>query len=101
MARESIFVVRQARQDRLSSGGGAPTETEVSGCTVVPLMNGGEETFQGQIVTADFFVKTPPGTDVKADDKVRIRGELCEVDGAPADYGRKGVLFQAQRVGTV
>lgn len=98
--RESIFRIRAARVDRLSTATPEPSEVEVRGCIVVPLMETGEQTFQGQIVTAEFFVKTPAGTDIKADDQVRIRGDLCQVEGAPADYGRKGVLFQASRVGT-
>lgn len=99
--KESIFVVRTAERDRLdTSAPNVSPDVEIPLCVVVPLLNTGEETFQGQIVTADFFVKCPAGSDVKADDKVKIRGDLCEVQGAPGDFGRKGVLFQARRIGT-
>jgi hypothetical protein len=102
-AKEAIFVLRAgARRDSLDEGPDtAGTETRVDGCTVVPLMQTGEETFAAQIVTADYFVKAPPGTDLLATDQVRIRGYLCEVEGVPADFGRKGILFQARRVGEV
>lgn len=99
--RETITRIRGARVDRLSAPGAAPEEEPIEGCIVVPLMNSGEETFQGQVVTADYFVKCPRGTDVVATDRLRIRGYLCEVDGVPADFRRRGVLLQARRTGTV
>lgn len=100
-AKESIAIVRTPKADSLDEPEEPADDVPVPGCRVVPLMNtGGEQTFTGQVVTADFFVQTPPGTDIKASDQVRIRGALCQVEGAPADYGRKGVLFQARRVGT-
>lgn len=99
--RETIYRLRGQVADRLRPGSGSVTREPITGCIVVPLMNTGEQTFQGQVVTADFFVKTPAGTDIVASDRLEIRGEECEVDGVPADYGRKGVLLQAQRTGTV
>lgn len=99
-AKESIEVLRQSEyRDSLDPDADALPPRRVDGCTVVPLMNVGEQTFAGQVVEADYFVKCPANTDLLASDRVRIRGEVCEVRGRPADFGRKGVLFQARAIG--
>lgn len=100
--KEAIEILRAAApRDSLDDGPAEQGSTRrVNGCVVVPLMNTGEETFAGQIVEANYLVRTPPRTDIKATDRVRLRGEVCEVLGAPADYGHSGVLFQARRVGS-
>ena len=97
--KEAIQVLRATERRDSLDGPSTPTPArEVPGCVVVPLMQVGEETFAGQIVEADYFVKAPAGSDVLSTDRVRIRGEECEVLGRPADYGRKGLLFQARSV---
>ena len=99
-AKEAIVIHRAGeRVDSLDPAPAGEPPRTVEGCTVVPLMQTGEETFAGQVVNADYFVKTPAGTDIKATDRVTIRGYDCAVEGVPADFGRKGVLFQASRIG--
>lgn len=104
MARkESVYRVRAARTDKLKPKTAPDPDVEIKGCTVVPILaDGMEQAGPGsQVIEADFFVKTPPGTDIKADDRLRVRGELMEIQGRPADFGRRGVLFYVRAVGTV
>lgn len=101
MKRESIIVRRPGtRRDSLDPAPAAAPPRTIAGCVVVPLMASGEQTFVGQVVDADYFVRCPAGTDLLATDRITIRGYDCAVAGVPADYGRKGVLFQARRTGT-
>ncbi len=64
---------------------GAPGETEVTGTSAQPAASeeatGGRDTVLREW---DWFV--PPGTDIRATDQVRFRGELYDVDGDPQPW---------------
>lgn len=79
----TVTVVRPLGEDAFGDPlPGDPAEFEVTGTSMQPAssiesIDGGD-----QIVSLwDWFV--PPGTDVRATDQVRFRGELYDVDGDP------------------
>jgi hypothetical protein len=60
---------------------GAMQEITVAGCVIAPA--GASEDVQGRDQVVDSLtVWFPPGTDVRATDKARVRGEVFEVDGS-------------------
>lgn len=81
----------------------------MAGCVVVPRAEtpdvGGEQQQARDTVIVGYTVYAPPGTDVVTTDRVRIRGETCEITGFPGDWGRSPfsgtygpVQFAADRV---
>lgn len=88
---------------------GTMTETPVEGCVVAPRAEspqvGGEQQQARDTVIAGWTVYAPPGSDILTTDRVRIRGEVCEITGHPGDWGRSPftgtagpVQFAADRV---
>lgn len=63
-----------------------PTELDIVGCGVA--LSGTTEPLQTarQAVDSDFDVFMPAGTDVTAQDRLLIRGLVCEVAGRPFDW---------------
>lgn len=62
------------------------TDTEIPGCIVWPGETDEPNRVAREIVDVIITVAMPPGTDVTAQDRVVVRGEVYEVDGAPFDY---------------
>lgn len=64
---------------------GSNTETDIAGCVVAPRdgnATSGNEVVQARDqVISGFVVWLPAGTDVRATDRMRVRGVVCEVDG--------------------
>jgi hypothetical protein len=88
---------------------GTVVETAIVGCVVAPRQEsaavGGEQQQARDTVIVGWTVYAPPGADVITTDRVRIRGEVCEVTGQPGDWGRSPytglagpVQFAADRV---
>lgn len=84
-------------------------EQSVKGCVVTPRQStptvGGDEQQARDTVIVGFTVYAPAGTDWATTDRVRIRGEICEITGEPGDWGQnpftgtKGPMqFAADRV---
>lgn len=102
----TVTVIRQAKVDRLSDdAAGAPTEHDVDGCAILPRINSNAEDGKGWVIIEGKMVIAPHGSDVLADDRVRIDGTLWEVDGAPGDYENKhgvgkATMFYLKKVGT-
>jgi len=66
---------------------------------------GGEQQQARDTVIVGWTVYAPPGSDFVTTDRVRIRGEVCEITGQPGDWrqspftGTAGPLqFAADRV---
>ena len=88
---------------------GPLVETPVPGCVVTPRAEtpsvGGDQQQARDTVIVGFTVYDPSRTDWKTTDRVRIRGEVCEITGEPGDWGRSPfsgtlgpVQFAADRV---
>jgi hypothetical protein len=65
---------------------GADTRTDVDGCAVAPRL-GGDVTEQGrQGVIVGTTVYFPAGTDVRATDRLEVRGEAHTIEGDPGRW---------------
>jgi len=69
---------------------GAPTEIPVLGCAVAPRDGTGaganEITDARDTVIVGLTLYAPYGTEIRATDRVRVDGELYEVDGQPGAF---------------
>lgn len=63
-----------------------PQEFTVSGCSVQP--NTTTRDFDGRAiqVTEDWTLYAPPGSDIKAGDRIEWQGLTFEIDGAPMPW---------------
>lgn len=95
---ETFFIVRPPGKDRFGDPlPGGPIEIPLPGCLFAPgssveNLNGANQT------EADGAVYAPAGTVVLATDKMRVRGDLYEVVGKPADWGASGVVIDLSLV---
>jgi hypothetical protein len=82
---------------------------DLGGCVVAPRAEtpqvGGEQQQARDTVIVGYTVYAPPGSPVRTTDRVRIRGETCEITGWPGDWGHSPftgtagpVQFAADRV---
>lgn len=90
MGSRTVTVVREQKVDRLDdTPAGAAPEHDIEGCLVLPRSS--YEEGKGWVIVEGRMVVAPYGADVLATDKVRVDGELWDVDGAPGDYeNRRG-----------
>lgn len=69
---------------------GAPTEIPVAGCGVAPRDSTGsasnELTDARDTVISGLTLYAPYGTDIRATDRVRVGGQLYEVEGLPGSF---------------
>ena len=81
----TVTVIRQPKVDRFDDAptGTAP-EHDIEGCVVLPRSS--HEEGKGWVIVEGRMVVAPYGADVLATDKVRVDGEVWEVDGAPGEY---------------
>lgn len=97
MDTETVTVIRPTGKDRFGDPlPGSPVEFDVGGCLFAPgntqeLSNG------SNIVIADAAIYGPSGMDVRATDKLRIRGLLYETIGQPQFWGSAGTVVQLRR----
>lgn len=88
---------------------GADESFDLAGCVVAPRAEtprvGGDQQQARDTVIVGYTVYAPAGSDVRTTDRVRIRGEVCEITGWPGDWGRSPftglagpVQFAADRV---
>lgn len=104
IGKRTITVIRKAKVDRLSDAptGAAPTH-DIKGCAILPRTS--NEEGKGWVIVEGQMVIAPYGSDVLADDQVRIDGVTWEVDGQPGDYENKRAVGKAtiiylKRLGT-
>lgn len=112
MIGETVTILRPGSSTRDSHGNdvpGADVETDVEHCAVWPTGSAGQglgrEQVQGRDQVEDrMSVLFPFGTEVRATDRLRIRGLLYQVTGvaqswsSPFTSTRAGVELQADRV---
>ena len=110
---ETVVVLRRGPSSGRDGLGlpipGTLTEIPLEGCVVSPRQSappvGGEQQQARDTVIVGWTVYAPPGSDVRTTDRVRVRGQVCEVTGEPGDWGRNPfsgtrgpVQFAADRV---
>lgn len=100
---QRVTVVRQERRDRLDTEPASSVEHDIEGCVILPRSSRDEE--KGWVIVEGRQVVAPYGSDIEPDDRVRIDGELWDVDGAPGEYvNRRGrgraTMFYLKRLGT-
>jgi hypothetical protein len=98
MLKESVVIERPGVALPKGQHGDAPPSRTVSGCVVWPRTAPDYES-RGEVPVAGWNVKMPAGTDVKESDAVVVRGKTYDIDGVPADFGRKGIIVVLKRVG--
>jgi hypothetical protein len=115
------IVTRLRREPLLDPGGkpqrdnrgqpmyGPESAVDVKGCVVTPRQEapqvGGTEQQARDTVITGYTVYAPSGSEWRTTDRVRIRGEVCEITGEPGEWlrspftGTRGpVQFAADRV---
>jgi hypothetical protein len=101
--RETVVVVRKPKVDKLKPASGPTAEIPVPKCYVLPRAN--QEEGGGWIQVSGYTVIAPVGSDIRADDQIRIRGELYAVEGVPGEYpvrvGKPGLFVTVERVAKV
>ncbi len=94
MTGETVTVVRAApatdRYNNVRADWSSASEVDVDGVVVAPRTVGvaGEPTAPGRpsAVEAGLTLWFPAGTPVLATDRLRVRGELWDVDGVPSSW---------------
>lgn len=100
----TVRVVREPKVDRLSDPAQGPAaEHDIEGCAILPRSS--NEEGKGWVIVEGRMVIAPYGSDVLGTDKVRVDGELWDVDGEPGDYENrrgkpKAMIFYLKRQGS-
>lgn len=82
---ETVTVVRPGAPTEDQYGNevpGAPTSTDVPGCAVAPRSSSEDLQARDQVIVG-LNVWMPSGSDVRATDRMRVRGVLYDIDGEP------------------
>ncbi|MEU1761304.1 hypothetical protein [Micromonospora sp. NPDC005652] len=88
---EAVVRLRPPQRDEYGDPvPGSGGELVIANCLFAPgpsaeMLNGATQ------VDTDGTVYAPPGADVLATDRLRIRGEIYEVSGRPRHWGNAGV----------
>lgn len=85
---ELVVVLRPGPMTRDAMGQEVPgpdTEIPVPGCAVWPRTSSERDQGQAQVVVG-LTVFVPPGVEVRATDRMRVRGAVYQVDGEPGTY---------------
>lgn len=100
----TVTVIRAPKVDRLSDApAGEAPEHDIEGCAVMPRTSHEEE--RGWVIVEGRMIVAPHGSDILADDQVRVDNEVWDVDGEPGDYENKkaqgkATIFYLKRLGT-
>ncbi len=86
LGNETVTVVRPGGRDQYGDPTGTATEFTVPGCLFAPGPSR-ELGLGAQQTVSDGTVYAPPGTDVRATDRVRVAGVLYSVVGDPQNWG--------------
>jgi hypothetical protein len=90
-------VIRPAARDALGDETGPATEFDVPGCLFAPGSSR-EGGFASEQVETDGTIYAPPDTDMRATDRVRIRGQVYGVVGQPQVWGRIGTVVPVRSI---
>lgn len=89
---ETVTVIRPPGRDRFGDqAAGAVVEFDVPGCLFAPGPSR-EMGFATNQVLTDGTVYGPPGMDVLATDRMRVRGDEYSVIGKPQVWGSSGTV---------
>jgi hypothetical protein len=95
---ETVQVIRPPGRDRFGDPlPGAATEFDLPGCLFAPGPSR-EPGFATNMVDTDGTLYAPPASDVRATDRVRVRGDVYEVVGKPQVWGTSGVVVALREV---
>lgn len=95
---ETVQVIRPPGRDRFGDPlPGAATEFDLPGCLFAPGSSR-EPGFAANQVDTDGTLYAPPASDVRATDRVRVRGDVYEVVGKPQVWGTSGVVVALREV---
>jgi hypothetical protein len=86
MTGETVTILRpgaSTTDDRGDPIPGADTRTDVAGCLVAPRLQGDALDVGRQGVIVGTTVYFPTGTDVRATDRLEVRGEVHMIEGDP------------------
>jgi hypothetical protein len=84
---ETVTVVRKAKVDRLKPVAGPLQEFDIEKCSVIPRAS--NEAEGGWVQIDGYTVVAPGGSDIRADDQLRVRGELHSVIGKPGRFVKR------------
>jgi hypothetical protein len=85
---ETVTVVRKAKVDKLKPASGPTDEFDVKRCELIPRAS--NETEGGWVQISGYTVVAPGEADIRADDQLRILGDLYSVIGKPGFFRKKG-----------
>jgi hypothetical protein len=98
MLKQSVVIERPGVALPKGEHGEAPPPRTVEGCVIWPRAVLDYEG-RGEVPIKGWNIKMPAGTDIIESDKVVYRNEKWDIDGVPADYGRKGVIVVLTAIG--
>lgn len=80
-----------------------PTRTPIHDVKAAPWREGEDRGDGREGVVIGWTLFAPDGTSLAAGDRVEVLGEVCEIDGHPADWGhgfdwKPGIEVRARRV---
>ncbi len=90
-------MIRVGRRDVFGDpAAGNPPEFELAGCLFAPGVS--EENGVGSAgVDTDAKIYGPAGADVRASDRIRVRGQVYTVVGDPQDWGSAGMVIALRK----
>ncbi len=94
---ETVTVIRPAARNQLGDETGPPTEFDLPGCLFAPGASR-EGGLGSEQVETDGVIYAPPDVDVRATDRVRIRGQVYGVVGQPQVWGRTGTVIPVRSI---
>lgn len=94
---ETVTVIRPAARDQFGDETGPPTEFDLEGCLFAPGSSR-EGGLGSEQVQTDGTIYGPPEADVRATDRLRIRGQVYGVVGQPQLWGRAGTVIAVRSI---
>ncbi len=94
---ETVTVIRMAGRDAFGDPlPGTPPEFDLPGCLIAPGPS--REMGLGAAGTdTDMTIYAPAASDVRATDRIRVRGRVFVVVGDPQDWGSSGMVVALRR----
>lgn len=100
--KETVTIVRTPKVDRLKPATGGTEQIPIKRCIVIPRAS--NEADGGWVQRSGYTIYARVGADFRADDQVRVRGELYSIEGEPGRFPVKrgyGVVVTLERVAKV
>ena len=98
MAKKETIRRRPQRPTRLGDPvGSVPPWVLIPNCVVIPRESQDFEQ-RGRVIVHGFLIRTKAGVTILDTDEIEVRGKIYQVDGAVANFGRKGLLLYVRKV---